>query len=175
MGDVEPGIVLVYTGQGKGKSTAALGLALRATGHGMKAIMIQFPKADLDYGEYYFVEAYPRFEIVQLNRGKTATESEAELRSIVRETLACAEQVLFEGHHRVVILDEIFNAIQMGVLSIEEVKRLISIRPHWVNLVLTGRSAPKEIIKVADTVTETVRVKHHFAEGVRRALCGIDY
>ena len=173
--EVSHGLVAVYTGQGKGKTTAALGVALRAAGHGLKVIMIQFPKAGLDYGEYHFLDKYPVFELVRLNKGKTATQTEAELHAIIRETYGYAEQVLFEGHHHIVILDEIFGALEMKVLATEDVLDLIRIKPHWVSLILTGQKAPGEIAKQADTVTEMVMVKHHFAEGPRRALEGIDY
>lgn len=175
MADTNIGIVMVYTGQGKGKTTAALGTALRAAGHGLKAIVIQFPKADLDYGEYLFTGKYCPFEIVQLNKGKTSTQLEQELRSVIRQTLAYAEEVLFKGQHHVVVLDEIFNAIDGGGLSTEDVMGLISIKPHWVNLILTGERAPKEVVKRADLVTEMIKVKHHFAEGVGSMLEGIDY
>ncbi|MBA7507809.1 Corrinoid adenosyltransferase [subsurface metagenome] len=175
LADIDAGIVLVYTGQGKGKSTAALGVALRAAGHGLNVVVIQFPKGDLDYGEYHFVDNYRPFEIVQLNRGETAGQTEEELRSVFRQTFSYAEEVLFEGHHQVVILDEIFDAIDIKMLTTQEVMALIDIKPPRVNLILTGRSAPTEIVKRADMVTEMIRVKHHFFEGIRKAIEGIDY
>lgn len=173
--EVSRGLVAVYTGQGKGKTTAALGVALRAVGHGLKVIMIQFPKGDLNYGEYYFVDNYRTFEIVQLNRGKTTGQTEEELHEIFRQTFSYAEEVLFEGHHHVVILDEIFDAIDIKILTTQEVMALIDIKPPWVNLILTGRSAPTEIVKRADMVTDMIRVKHHYFEGIMKAIEGIDY
>lgn len=169
------GLLAVYTGQGKGKTTAALGVSLRAVGHGLKVIMIQFPKGNLDYGEYHFVDNYHPFEIVQLNRGKTAAQTEEELRSVYRQTFLYAEEVLIEGHHQVVILDDIFNAIDIKMLTTQEVISLIDIKPPWLNLILTGRSAPKEIVKRADMVTEMIRVKHHYCIGIKKLIEGIDY
>jgi len=137
--------------------------------------MIQFSKRTLDYGEYHFVDNYRPFEIVQVNRGKTAAQTEEELCSAFRQTFSYVEEVLFEGHHHVVILDDIFDAIDAKMLTIQEVTALIDIKPPWVSLILTGRSAPTEIVKRADTVTDMIRVKHHFFEGIRKAIVGIDY
>jgi len=167
-------LVQVYTGEGKGKTTAALGLALRAVGHGLKVIMIQFVKRDLNWGEHLFIDKYHPFEIVQLNQGDMLYQTKEELRSLARQTLACAEEVLFEGHHHVVILDEIFTAIDAGLLEISDVTNLIDMKPHWVELVLTGQRAPREIQKRADLVTEMLMIKHPFADGIRPRE-GIDY
>ena len=173
--NVNQGLLAVYTGQGKGKTTAALGVALRAAGHGLKVIMIQFSKADFAYGEYLFVDNYHPFEIVQLNKGKTAGQTEEELHLTFQQTFAYAEEVLLEGHYHVVILDEVFDAIDIKALTIQQLMALIDLKPPWVNLILTGRSAPIDVVKRADMVTEMIRVKHHFVEGIQKAIMGIDY
>jgi len=168
------GLVQVYTGEGKGKTTAALGLALRAVGHGLKVIMIQFPKRDLNWGEHLFIDKYHPFEIVQLNNRNIIHQPNGELRSLAQQTLAYAGEMLFEGHHHVVILDEILTAIDARLLEISDVMNLINMKPDWVELVLTGRSAPREIQKRADLVTEMLMIKHPFAEGIKPRQ-GIDY
>lgn len=168
------GLVQVYTGPGKGKTTSALGLALRATGHGLKAIMIRFTRRDFQYGEHFFVSNYQPFEIVQLNWGNSTEQSKEELYLAVQEAFAHAERVLRRGSHDVVILDDIFNAIDMELLNVEHVMRLMRIKPPWLELVLTGRSAPREVQKQADLVTQMLLIKHPFSEGIGPRE-GIDY
>ena len=92
-----------------------------------------------------------------------------------RQTFAYAEEVLLEGHYHVVILDEVFDAIDIKALTIQQLMALIDLKPPWVNLILTGRSAPIDVVKRADMVTEMIRVKHHFVEGIQKAIMGIDY
>lgn len=168
------GLVQVYTGPGKGKTTAALGLALRAAGHDFRVVMIRFFERDFSYGEHLFVSKYQPFEIVRLNQRKSATLSREERRSVAQQTLAFAEGVLLEGNHNLVILDDIFDAVEMEAISVEDIVRLITVRPQWVELVLTGRSAPREIMKRADLVTEMLMIKHPFYEGTGPRK-GIDY
>jgi len=160
------GLVHVYTGDGKGKTTAALGLALRAVGQGMKVIIIQFIKGDCICGEHLSAARYHLFEIVQLNTGNSFTQNLEELRSTTEQTLALAEKIVPGGDYDVVILDEIFVAISKGLVSTEQILSLMSMKPVPMELILTGRGAPKEIIEQADLVTEMVAVKHPFTKGV---------
>lgn len=160
------GLVHVYTGDGKGKTTAALGLALRAVGQGMKVIIIQFIKGDCICGEHLSAARYHLFEIVQLNTGNSFTQNLEELRSTTEQTLALAEKIVLGGDYDVVILDEIFVAISKGLVSTEQTLSLMSMKPGPMELILTGRGAPKEIIEQADLVTEMVTVKHPFTKGV---------
>jgi len=160
------GLVHVYTGDGKGKTTAALGLALRAVGQGMKVIIIQFIKGDCICGEHLSAARYHLFEIVQLNTGNSFTQNLEELRSTTEQTLARAEKIVLGGDYDVVILDEIFVAISKGLVSTEQTLSLMSMKPGPMELILTGRGAPKEIIEQADLVTEMVAVKHPFTKEV---------
>lgn len=160
------GLVHVYTGDGKGKTTAALGLALRAVGQGMKVIIIQFIKGDCTCGEHISAARYHLFEIVQLNTGNSFTQSLEELRSTTEQTLVLAEKIVFSGDYGMVILDEIFVAISKGLVGTKKILDLMNSKPVPMELILTGRGAPKEIIAQADLVTEMVAVKHPFTKGV---------
>ena len=170
----EKGLIHVYTGDGKGKTTAALGLALRAAGHGLKVIVIQFVKGNPDCGEHLFASKYQPFEIVQLTEGDSFTMPDEELRLATSKTFAYARKVLMSGEYQVVILDEIFAAINRGVLDIPEVIDLIGRKVDLVELVMTGRGAPEEITKLADLVTEMRMIRHPFARGIK-ARRGIEY
>jgi cob(I)alamin adenosyltransferase len=168
------GLVQVYTGDGKGKTTAALGLALRAVGQKMKVIIIQFVKGDRTCGEHLFVEKYHPFDIVRLNTGDSFTQTLAELRPITEQTLSFAEETLTRGEYDVVILDEIFAALSKKLITTSQVIDLINKKPERVELILTGRGAPREVIRRADLVTEMVAVKHPFTRGIT-ARKGIEY
>lgn len=168
------GLIHIYTGDGKGKTTAALGLALRAAGQGLRVIMIQFVKGDPDCGEHLFASKHHVFNIVQLTKGNSFTMPQEELRAAARETLAYAEEVLIGRKYEMIVLDEIFTAIDKGLLDTSEVVELVERKPESVELILTGRNAPPEIIKIADLVTEMRMIKHPLAEGIP-ARRGIDY
>ena len=168
------GLVQVYTGEGKGKTTAALGLALRAAGQDMKVIIIQFVKGGPTCGEHLFVARYHPFEIVQLNTGNSFTQTTEELRPVTEQTLSLAEKTLTEGKYDVVILDEIFAAVNTGLITTAQVLDLMKKKPEKAELVLTGRDAPAEVIQKADLVTEMLVIKHPFTKGIP-ARRGIEY
>ncbi len=168
------GLIQVYTGDGKGKTTAALGLALRAVGQGMKVIIIQFIKGDRTCGEHIFAAQYRPFEIVQLNPGDSFVQSLDELRPTTEQSLAFAEKTIASGGYDVVILDEIFIAVSRGLVSVKQMLNLMNSKPEKVELILTGRGAPKEIIQKADLVTEMLAIKHPFDSGIMGRR-GIEY
>lgn len=167
MPELEKGLVQVYTGNGKGKTSAAFGLALRAVGRGLSVYMIQFIKGGFDYGELYVVDKLPNFTLKAFGRGKFITEMPPgkEDVKLARDAFRLAKKTVEEGKHDVVILDEINVVLELGMISKKEVLQLIKSKPEHVELVLTGRYAPKEIVEAADLVTEMKQIKHPFDTG----------
>jgi cob(I)alamin adenosyltransferase len=172
---LQKGLVQVYTGNGKGKTTASLGLALRAIGRGLKVYMIQFMKGS-KYGELLAAEKLESFKIVQYGRASFVDKDKpAEIDiSYAREALEHAEKIITSGDYDLVILDEINVALNYKLIPLEKVIALISKKPRHVELLLTGRYAPKKLVELADLVTEMLDIKHPFTEGVL-AREGIDY
>jgi cob(I)alamin adenosyltransferase len=176
MPKLEKGLVQVYTGDGKGKTSAAFGLALRAIGRGLKVYIIQFIKGGFDYGELYVVDKLPNITLKAFGRGKFVTQqppSQEDVR-LAEEALQLAEKTIKSGEYDLVILDEINVALNLKLISLEKVLELIKGKPKHVELVLTGRYAPKEIIDAADLVTEMREVKHPFKKGCQ-AREGIEF
>jgi len=176
MPKLEKGLVQVYTGDGKGKTSAAFGLALRATGRGLKVYVIQFIKGGFDYGELYVLDKLPNITLKAFGRGKfiTAKPPDQEDIRFAEQALQLAEQIIKNGEHDIVILDEINVALSLKLVGLEEVLELIRNKPSHVELVLTGRHAPDRIIDAADLVTEMKEVKHPFSKGFP-ARKGIEY
>ena len=176
MPKLEKGLVQVYTGNGKGKTTAAFGLALRAMGRGLKVYIIQFIKGGFDYGELYIVDKLPNLTLKAFGRGEFVTEKPAEKVDVefAEEAMALAEEVVKSGEYDIVILDEINVALSLKLIKTEKVLELIKNKPKHVELILTGRYAPNEIIEAADLVTEMKEVKHPFNKGYQ-ARKGIEY
>ncbi len=171
---VESGFVHVYTGNGKGKTTAAFGLALRAAASGMRVFIGQFIKG-MEYGETKIAELMPNVVLEQFGRGcfieKTPSPEDFRL---AREGLVRSEEVLAGGSYGLVILDEIFIAHFFGLISSSDILNLMNLRNMRTELVLTGRKAPQEIIERADLVTEMVEIKHYYTKGIK-ARKGIEF
>jgi cob(I)alamin adenosyltransferase len=167
------GLIQVYTGDGKGKTTAALGLAIRAAGQGMRVGFIQFIKSE-PCGEHRFLSRYHAFDIVQKGNGSSFTKSRDQLSAEAQRTLTYAEDQMLNGGYDLIILDEIFVAIHKGLISTQQVLELLDKKPISVELVLTGRYAPPEVVKRADLVTRMEMIKHPFRQGVP-ARRGIEY
>lgn len=165
---LEKGLIQVYTGNGKGKTTAALGLALRAVGREMRVCMIQFMKGGGPYGEQLAAEKLaPFLTILQTGRDdwcRKSTPSPDDIH-LAREALALAEEKLTGDQYEIVILDEINNAVHYGLVSVDDVLQLIALKPETVELVLTGRNADERIIAAADLVTEMREIKHYYKKG----------
>jgi cob(I)alamin adenosyltransferase len=170
---------MVYTGDGKGKTTAALGMALRAVGRGFRVLMIQFIKGSWHYGELDGVRALaPNFEIAAGGKGFVGIVDDKlpfeEHRKAALETLAFAREQVTGGVYDLIILDEINNAVKGNLIPVEGVLELLAARPPELHLVLTGRAAHPGVIEAADLVTEMREVKHPYQQGIL-AQVGIDY
>jgi cob(I)alamin adenosyltransferase len=165
---LEKGLVQVYTGDGKGKTSAAFGLALRAVGRGLKVYIIQFIKGGFDYGELYIVEKIPNLKLSTFGRGRFVTEipPSEEDSKLAREAFELAKKVVKSGEYDVVVLDEVNVALNLKMISLDEAMDLIKNKPKHVELILTGRYAPTQIIDAADLVTEMREIKHPYAQGV---------
>ncbi|MCX5997082.1 MAG: cob(I)yrinic acid a,c-diamide adenosyltransferase [Chloroflexi bacterium] len=167
------GLIQVYTGDGKGKTTAALGQAIRAYGQGLKVIFIQFLKSQSG-GEHIFADKFKLFEIIRFGKGDLFQKSEQELLQETREAYEFAKKAMVSGKYDLVVLDEIFIAHWRGFLSLQQIIDLMQMKPGNVELIMTGRKAPQEVVKRADLVTEMLVIKHPFAEGVQQRR-GIEY
>ena len=178
MPDVRRGLIIVNTGPGKGKTTAAMGTALRAVGQGMRVLMLQFLKGSWHYGELDAVKAFgDRFLMKQMGRGfvKVGTEKpDPEDVRLVEEAWAEAALAINSRDWDLVILDEINYAISYGMLDSAQVAEILKNKPPMVHVILTGRNAHPTIVELADTVTEMRQVKHAYEKGVE-AQRGIEY
>lgn len=166
---LEQGCVQVYTGNCKGKTTAALGLAFRAVGRGLKVIMIQFMKGGGPYGEHLAAARLaPDLTIIPTGREGWVNKDNPAKEDIdlASGALSLAREKLLSGQYDMVILDEVNGAVGFGLIGVEEVLELIRLKPEKVELVLTGRGADPLVIDAADLVTEMVEVKHYYKAGV---------
>lgn len=169
------GLIQVYTGDGKGKTTAALGLALRAAGRGMKVLIIQFMKK-WDYGELHSLKLIPHItletfgakEFIYKGKAKKIDYEEAE------KAFSFGVEGVQSGNYDLVIFDELNMALYYELLDLKEVIKKIKEKPENVEVVITGRKAPQEIIEIADLVTEMREVKHPYQKGVE-ARKGIEF
>lgn len=174
---LDEGLVQIYTGTSKGKTTAALGLTLRAVGHGFHVYILQFMKGRQDYGELTGLkrlEPECRIEGFGTQGWVYKGQAQPEDRIEAQKGLRRAQEIIASGEWDIVILDEIINAIWFELLTEDEVLRLINQKPKQVELVLTGRNASKNLIEKAHLVTEMVQVKHPFEQGIQARL-GIEY
>lgn len=175
----DQGLTIVYTGKGKGKTTAALGIVLRATGYDKKICMIQFIKGSWHYGEMNSSKRLqPGFEMVAIGKGfvgiiddKSPLEDHQE---IANEAIKVSNTKIQSGDYDIVILDEVNYAINLGLVKLEDVLNLIKSKPSTLDLVLTGNYAKDEIIELADLVTEMKEIKHPYQQG-KKAKKGIDF
>ncbi|OIJ14390.1 cob(I)yrinic acid a,c-diamide adenosyltransferase [Anaerobacillus alkalilacustris] len=180
MENCDKGLTLVYTGDGKGKTTAAMGLAIRAKGQGKKVLMLQFIKSkDRTYGEKIMFDEIG-IEMHQLGIGFTWTKTPEEHRVALKEAWAFAKEKILSEQYDVIILDELNNALAItsfpvdDVLPLKEVVDIIRNRHEKIHLIITGRSAKEEILAIADLVTEMKPIKHYYNEGIP-AVKGIEF
>jgi cob(I)alamin adenosyltransferase len=171
----DKGLVMVYTGDGKGKTTAAVGQALRALGHGFRVYMIHFMKGR-DYGEFLAAEKLPRLTVDRAGRDTFVNRENPDPVDIelAREGFARAGRAIKSGEYDLVVLDEINVAVDYDLIPEADLFSLLEQKPPGVNLILTGRGASPELIKRADMVSEVLMIKHHYNNGVPGRK-GIEY
>jgi cob(I)alamin adenosyltransferase len=172
---LDKGFIHVYTGQGKGKTTAAIGLGLRAAGAGLKVHMIQFMKGRR-YSELDALEKLNNFTFSQHGRDEFVSKEKPEQIDIdlAKEGFEYAKSLMNGKKYDMIILDEINVAVDFKLISVEDLIKLIEKKPENLELVLTGRYANSEIVRIADVVTEMLEIKHPYQQGVE-ARKGIDY
>lgn len=167
MTETQKGYVHIYTGDGKGKTTAAIGLAVRAAGHGMKTYIGQFMKG-MHYGELDALKAIPLITIEQFGGNCCIRKEDVTERDVkqARAGLLRAKAALQSGDYDLIVLDEVNVAIWFELLSVSDVMPLILERPAHIELILTGRRAPQAFIEHGDLVTEFINVRHYFDKGI---------
>ena len=166
----------VYTGTGKGKTTAALGVALRGAGHGLKTLMLCFLKDDPEYGEARAAGFVPGFELRQVGRDvfvNFRNPAQIDL-DLCRQGWEMAKEAIVSKQVDIVILDELNIVLATKMLPLEEVVEFLKAHQHELEIITTGRGAPEELIKIADLVTDMSEVKHYFHKGVSSRK-GIDH
>lgn len=173
---VEKGLVIVHTGAGKGKSTAAMGMALRMMGHGMKVSIIQFIKGAMDTGEQTIFDAFPDLvEMRPMGEGFTwDTQDRAADMANVRAAWEVCKSRIMDPEWKMVICDELNIALRYDYLPLDEVLEVLAAKPHDTHVVITGRNAKDELIAVADLVTEMSLIKHPFRSGIK-AQAGVEF
>lgn len=175
MKNEQPGLIMVYTGDGKGKTTAAVGQAVRAVGHGYRVIMIHFMKGR-DYGEFLATEKMPNLTVVRAGRDDFVCRENPDPVDVelALDGFARAEKAIMSGEYDMVVLDEINVAVDYDLIAEKDLLDLLARKPATVSVLLTGRNAGMEVVKMADMVSEILAIKHHYERG---ADCcrGIEY
>jgi len=175
-GAATKGLVYIFTGDGKGKTSAALGVVLRALGHGLRVHITYFMKGSYPYGERRILSQLPNVDFASFGSLEFINPANVKPEEIeqARQALADAREAMLSGNYDVVVLDEVNIATAWKLIELDEVMRLIDDKPQNVELILTGRQADAKLVKVADLVTEMLKIKHPYDEGIK-ARKGIDY
>ncbi|SMF40160.1 cob(I)yrinic acid a,c-diamide adenosyltransferase [Pseudobacteriovorax antillogorgiicola] len=175
MNESQKGLLVVYTGPGKGKTTAAFGMAFRALGRGLKVGIVQFIKGKWPTGERRFAETLDGVDMFVMGKGFTwESDDISQDKKAAAEAWQQSLNLIKNGQHPIVILDEITYAMNYGFIDKNEVKDALMNRPPHVTVVVTGRNAPQAILDHADLITEMQAVRHPFTQG-GKALIGVDY
>jgi len=173
--ETRKGVFLVITGNGKGKSTAGFGAALRALGHGFRVAIIQFMKGRI-YGELDVLRSLDRVDIWQFGRNAFVDPKNPDPKDVelARQGLDKAWEIVRGGEHDLLILDEINVVADFGLVPVLELMDLARSRPRWMDLIATGRNAPSTIVELADTVSDVREIKHHYKKGIE-SRAGMEY
>jgi len=174
--DMRRGLLMVFTGEGKGKTTAALGMALRAAGHGLRVLILQFIKGSWSYGELEALKRLEEITIIPLGSGFTwQKENLEEDARLAREGWERAVKAMADPLWDIIILDELNYGLSYGLLPLEIILAAVSTRRKELHVVITGRGAPEELVHAADLVTEMRMIKHPYCEQGIKAQPGIEY
>ncbi|HEY56732.1 MAG TPA: cob(I)yrinic acid a,c-diamide adenosyltransferase [Dehalococcoidia bacterium] len=174
--ELSQGLVQVFTGDGKGKTTAALGAVMRALGQGLRVYVVFFMKGDYPYGERRILAQLPDVDLASFGSLDFVDPANVrpQDREQARQALAAAREAIFSDNYDVAVLDEINVAVAFGLIPLDEVMALIRDKPPGVELILTGRKAHPELVRVADLVTECLKIKHPYDRGIGSRR-GIEY
>ncbi len=171
------GLVQIFTGDGKGKTSAALGAVLRALGHGLRVYFVFFMKGDYPYGERNILSKLPNIEVISFGHKDCFVDLaniKPEEKEQARQALAAAREAMLSGSYDLIVLDEVNVAVAFKLVELDEVIKLIDDKPPNVELILTGRKADTKLVQLADLVTEMLKIKHPYDVGVV-ARKGIEY
>ena len=170
------GLVQIFTGEGKGKTSAALGVVLRALGHGLRVCIVYFMKGDYPYGERNVLSKLPNVKFVSFGSLEFVDPANVKPEEIeqAKQGLAAAREAMLGGNYDLVVLDEVNVATAWKLVELDEVVRLIQDKPSNVELILTGRHADTKLVQLADLVTECLKIKHPYDKGITSRK-GIDY
>ena len=172
---MEKGVIIINTGEGKGKSTAAFGTAFRALGHGFKVCVIQFIKKPSDYGEVISAKKFENLEWHTEGRGFTWKSDDLEKdKAVAGKGFELTKQKIASDEYDLIVLDEITYLTNFKFIEIEELVGVLKNKPERLNIILTGRDVDPKLIEIADTVTEMKKIKHCFDKGVK-AKKGVEY
>jgi cob(I)alamin adenosyltransferase len=171
-----PGLVQIFTGDGKGKTSAALGTVIRALGHGLRVYLVFFMKGDYDYGERRILNQLPGITMASFGNDSFVYPDRVKPEQISQagKALEAARSAMLSGNYDLVVLDEINLAATFKLIQVEDVLQLIKDKPRNVELILTGRRADPRLVQAADMVTEMVKIKHPFDRGIPSRM-GIEY
>lgn len=172
----QKGLVQIFTGDGKGKTSAALGIVLRALGHGLRVYFVFFMKGDYPYGERNILSQLSSVTMASFGTGGFADPKniKPEEKGEAERALAAARQAMLSGNYDLVVLDEVNLAVAFGLISVDEVLKFIDDKPKNVELILTGRRADSKLVQAADLVTECLKIKHPYDMGVA-ARGGVEF
>jgi len=170
------GLVQLFTGNGKGKTSAALGAVIRALGHGLRVYIVYFMKGNYPYGERRILSRLPNVKMASFGQKGFVDPAniKPEEKEQARLAFAAGREAMLTGSYDLIVLDEINIAVAWKLIELDEVVKLISDKPPHVELILTGRQADARLIELADLVTEMVKIKHPYDKGIK-ARKGIDY
>ncbi len=173
---LKSGLIQIFTGDGKGKTSAALGVVLRALGHGLRVCIVAFMKGDYPYGEWEVLSRLPNVRIARFGFRTFTDPTNVKPEEIeqAKQALAAAREAMLSGNYDLVMLDEVNVAAAWKLVDLDEVVRLIQDKPPNVELILTGRHADSRLIQLADLVTECLKIKHPYDKGITSRK-GIDY